>query len=269
MEKRILTEIWIYPVKAMAGIRLRSARVMEKGLQHDRRWMLVDESGMFMTQRTTPPLALFKPEFRNDSFLIRFGTDSVILPFDTYIKEQPIEAMVWDDKVTVFEVSAEVSDWVSKRLDAKCRLVAFPEENPRAINRRYNIDLDSGRTSHVSLADGYPLLIIGQTSLDELNERLEKPIPMNRFRPNLVFTGGSAHEEDHWIRFSIGRNRFAGVKPCARCPVPTIDQETAVRGKEPLTTLARYRRKDDNVYFGQNVIAIDHDEIHEGDEIVF
>lgn len=265
MEKRILTEIWIYPVKAMAGIRLQSARVMEKGLQYDRRWMLVDESGVFMTQRTTPPLALFKPEFRNDSFLIRFGTESVILPFDTYIKERPIDAVVWDDKVTVFEVSPEISDWVSRRLDTKCRLVAFPEENPRAVDPRYKINPDD----QVSLADGYPLLVIGQTSLDELNERLEKPIPMNRFRPNLVFKGGTAHEEDQWNHFTVGRNRFAGVKPCARCPVPTIDQETAVRGKEPLTTLARYRRKDDKIYFGQNVIAIDHNEIHEGDEISF
>jgi hypothetical protein len=92
---------------------------------------------------------------------------------------------------------------------------------------------------------------------------------MNRFRPNLVFTGGEAHEEDEWKGFTVGKNRFAGVKPCARCPVPTIDQDTAVRGKEPIATLAKYRNRNNNVYFGQNVLAIDHNEIHEGDEITF
>jgi uncharacterized protein YcbX len=264
MSNRVLTEIWIYPVKGLGGIRLKSSKVMEKGLEFDRRWMLVDEKGMFMTQRMTPPLALFKPAFHEKSFLIKFGDDSILLPFGSYIKDNPIQAVVWDDSVVVFEVSKQISAWFSEKLATPCRLVCFPEENPRPVDPDYKIN-----NEHVSLADGFPLLIIGQTSLDELNERLERPVPMNRFRPNLVFTGGDAHEEDTWKGFAVGKNRFAGVKPCARCPVPTIDQDTAVRGKEPIATLAKYRSRNNNVYFGQNVIAIDHHEIREGDEITF
>jgi uncharacterized protein YcbX len=264
MSKLVLTEIWIYPVKGLGGIRVSSGKVLPKGLQHDRRWMLIDADNVFMTQRTLPPLALFKPSFRDSSFLLKFGDDSIDLPFDTCLKEVPIQATIWDDRVTVFEVDKRISQWFSQKLDTQCTLVVFPEQNPREVDPKYKINDD-----HVSLADGYPLLIIGQTSLDELNERLEKPIPMNRFRPNLVFSGGAAHEEDEWTNFRIGKNRFAGVKPCARCPVPTINQDTAVRGKEPLATLARYRARNNQVYFGQNVIPIDHHEIHEGDEITF
>jgi uncharacterized protein len=121
----------------------------------------------------------------------------------------------------------------------------------------------------VSLADGYPMLIIGQASLDDLNRRLVDPVPMNRFRPNLVFTGGMPYEEDEWRSFRIGINKFAGVKPCSRCVMTTINQETGEKGWEPLTTLSGYRKRDGEVYFGQNVLAIDHHEIHEGDEISF
>ncbi len=264
MSPRILTEIWIYPVKGLGGIRVRSARVMEKGLEFDRRLMLIDEAGMFMTQRSMPWLALFKPTFQGESFLIKYNDDSTIVPFNACIRENPIQAMIWDDTITVFEVSKAISAWFSAKLDMQCRLVRFPEENPRPVDPDFKIN-----DEHVSLADGYPLLIIGQTSLDELNQQLQKPVPMNRFRPNLVFSGGAAHEEDDWKGFTVGKNRFAGVKPCARCPVPTIDQDTAVRGKEPIATLAKYRSRNNNVYFGQNVLAIDHNEIREGDEITF
>jgi uncharacterized protein YcbX len=264
MGRYILTEIWIYPVKGLGGIRVPSARVMEKGLEFDRRWMLIDEAGMFMTQRMMPPMALFKPAFAHNSFVITLGDDAIALPFGSYIKGQAIQAVIWDDTVTVFEVSEKISAWFSDKLDMKCRLVTFPEENSRPVDPDYRLN-----DENVSLADGFPFLIIGQTSLDELNERLERPVPMNRFRPNLVFTGGEGHEEDEWKIFTIGKNKFAGVKPCARCPVPTIDQDTAVRGKEPIATLAKYRNRNNKVYFGQNVIAIDHNEIREGDEITF
>ncbi|MFM8738753.1 MAG: MOSC domain-containing protein, partial [Cytophagales bacterium] len=109
---------------------------------------------------------------------------------------------------------------------------------------------------------------IGQSSLDDLNSRLQHHLPMNRFRPNLVFTGGQPYEEDNWRGFSIGKKRFVGVTPCARCVLTTIDQHTAMAGKEPLATLATYRKKENKIYFGQNVIALDYDEIFEGDEII-
>ena len=263
MDKRILTEIWIYPVKALGGIRMRSSRVMEKGLQYDRRWMLVDGDNIFMTQRDFPMLALFKLSIEENGFKIKKGDAAITLPFKHSVIEQPVYTIVWDDPVTTFEVSEAHSRWFSERLGMNCKLVSFPEENPRPVSTDYAI-----HDEHVSLADGFPLLIIGQSSLDHLNQQLKSEIPMNRFRPNLVFSPGQPHEEDDWKDFTIGKNRFVGVKPCARCAVPTVNQETGEKGIEPLATLAKYRRKENKVFFGQNVLAVDHDEINEGDEIV-
>jgi uncharacterized protein len=257
-----LTEIWIYPIKSLGGIRLPSSKVMEKGLAFDRRWMLVDELNTFMTQRVHPMMALFKLEMSQSSFKITFKNDSITLPFIHSIIQTEIKTKVWDDEVITYEVSEEYSRWFSEKLEMKCKLVSFPEENSRPVDPRFKIN-----DENVSLADGYPLLIIGQSSLEDLNGRLERPVPMNRFRPNLVFTGGQPYEEDSWKFFTIGENKFAGVKPCARCILTTVNQETAEKGKEPLATLAKYRQRENKIYFGQNVLAIDHNEIHEGDEI--
>jgi uncharacterized protein len=258
-----LSEIWIYPIKSLGGIRLRSSKVMEKGLTFDRRWMLIDEGNTFMTQRVHTMMALFKLEMNQSSFKVTFKNDSIILPFVHSIIPTEIKTNVWDDEVITLEVSESYSKWFSEKLGIKCKLVSFPEENSRPIDALYKIN-----NENVSLADGYPLLIIGQSSLDDLNSRLESSVPMNRFRPNLVFTGGQPYEEDTWKYFTIRKNKFAGVKPCSRCILTTINQQTAEKGKEPLATLATYRKNENKIYFGQNVLAIDHNEIHEGDEIV-
>lgn len=259
-----LTEIYIYPIKSLGRIRLPSSKVMEKGLAFDRRWMLIDETSTFMTQRVHPMMALFKLSIQNSKFNISFKDDFIELPFIHPVIPTEIKTNVWDDEVITFEVSEEYSKWFSGKLGMKCKLVSFPEENNRPVDIRYKIN-----NENVSLADGYPLLIIGQSSLDDLNSRLELPVPMNRFRPNLVFTGGQPYEEDTWKFFTIGKNKFAGVKPCARCILTTVNQDTGEKGKEPLATLAKYRQKENKIYFGQNVLAIDHNEIHEGDEIIF
>ena len=245
-------------------MRISSSRVLEKGLQYDRRWMLVNEHNTFMTQRESSTLSLFKLSVHDMAFKVTFRNEAILLPFVHSVIDKLIAATVWDDSVTTFEVSKAHSDWFSQRLGIKCKLVSFPEENPRAVAAEYCIN-----NEQVSLADGYPLLIIGQSSLDDLNGRLISPVPINRFRPNLVFTGGAPFEEDNWKQFTIGKNRFAGVKPCARCIVPTIDQETGEREREPLLTLSRYRKRDMEIYFGQNVLAIDQHEINEGNEITF
>ncbi len=180
------------------------------------------------------------------------------MPFG--LAEGPEEAVViWDDTVTAREVSARHSAWFSERLGMACKLVFFPEENIRPVDPRYKVN-----NEHVSLADAYPLLIIGQSSLDDLNTRLESPVPMDRFRPNLVFSGGEPFEEDTWREFTVGTNRFVGVKPCARCVLTTVNQETAERGAEPLRTLATYRKRDNKILFGQNLVSLDVQEISTG-----
>jgi uncharacterized protein YcbX len=267
MKELRLSEIWIYPVKSLGGIRLTSSKVMEKGLPHDRRWMLVDENGTFMTQRIHPQMALFKISIRGDQMEVakkQVANDNPSISFN--ISDPPvgnlIHAQVWNDAVDVVEVNPEISQWFSSHLNIKCKLVSFPEKNSRPVDPGFQINHEQ-----VSLADAYPFLIIGQSSLDDLNTRLEVKLPMNRFRPNFVFTGGEPYEEDTWREFAIGSNRFVGTKPCARCSVPTINQDTAEKGIEPSLTLSKYRKRENKVYFGQNVIAVDHGEVSVGDKI--
>ncbi len=257
-----LSEIWVYPIKSLGGISLEEASVLEKGLRHDRRWMLVDETGTFMTQRVYAQLALFKLSFENGGMKITYGDHINYLSLGNPSPLELMKVTIWDDSVLACEVSASHSEWFSSLLKIKCTLVFFPEGNSRPVDPRYTVN-----NEHVSLADAYPFLIIGQRSLDNLNEKLEVALPMNRFRPNFVFTGGEPHDEDTWKNFTIGSNRFVGVKPCARCAVPTIDQDTAVKGIEPSKTLATYRKKESKILFGQNLIALDHGHVYVGDKI--
>jgi hypothetical protein len=258
-----LSEIWIYPIKSLGGVKLTSTQVMPKGLKYDRRWMLIDENGMFMTQRTNAQMALFKLKLESDQLLISYHEDSITLSFHNPYNKSPLEVAIWDDRVTANEVNEIYSNWFSDRLGLKCKLVYFPETNPRPVDPRYKVN-----NEHVSLADAYPFLIIGQSSLDDLNKRLDTPVPMNRFRPNFVFTGGQAYEEDTWRNFTIGSNRYVGVKPCARCVLTTVNQDTAEKGTEPLKTLATYRRVENKVLFGQNAVALDYGNIVVGDKIL-
>jgi hypothetical protein len=258
-----LSEIWIFPVKSLGGIRVPSARVLPKGLAHDRRWMLVDGHNQFLTQRVYPRMALFKLAATADGFEISFNAERLLVSVAQGEQGPAISALVWDSPVEVIEVSRQHSEWFSEHLKIRCKLVAFPEANARQIDPNY-----AAPDQHVSLADGYPLLIVGQSSLDDLNSRLATPVPMNRFRPNLVFTGGRPYEEDGWKNFAIGQSRFTGVKPCSRCVVTTVDQQTAEKGKEPLATLAKYRSKNGKVFFGQNLLVAYGTYINEGDEIV-
>lgn len=263
-----LSEIWIYPIKSLGGIALQSASVKKKGLQYDRRWMLIDQHGVAMTQRSIPEMALFKVRMEKERITIDFRQSgrtisSAILEGGSPATGPGTTASVWDDKVHVLEVNSEISGWFSRHLKIPCRLVAFPEKNPRPVDPRYSIP-----NEHVSLADASPFLIIGQKSLDDLNAKLPEPVPMNRFRPNFVFTGGTPFIEDTWKDVSIGTLRFVAVRKTDRCILPTIDQETGTKGAEPLKTLSTYRKIDNKVYFGQNMVSFDEGKIAVGDRII-
>ncbi|MBX2961789.1 MAG: MOSC domain-containing protein [Cyclobacteriaceae bacterium] len=258
-----LSEIWIYPIKSLGGIRLPLARVMEKGLEYDRRWMLVDEQNRFITQREHPKLALFQLTMSNEQLAIQHQTNGASVQFNTNTFSMHEEtATIWDDNVQAVEVDKQISEWFSDQLTMKCRLMHFPETNSRPVDKNYAI-----HNEQVSLADGYPFLIVGQASLDDLNGRLQEPITMQRFRPNFVFTGGQSYEEDQWKNFSIGEVQFVGVKNCARCVLTTVNPEKGIKGKEPLQTLATYRQHNNKIYFGQNVLAHSTGVVHEGDTI--
>jgi uncharacterized protein YcbX len=191
-------------------------------------------------------------------------SDKPTISFDTTAspKGKSFQGKIWDDAVVIAEVDPKLSDWFTAQLGMKCKLVSFHEEQARPVDLKYHVNREN-----VSLADAYPFLIIGQSSLDDVNARLENRIPMNRFRPNFVFTGGTPFEEDTWRNFSIGANRFVAVKPCARCVLTTVNQDTAEKGVEPLYTLSKYRKKEAKVLFGQNLVAIDHTIVNVGDRI--
>lgn len=264
MRELRLSEIWIYPIKSLGGIRLEQSRVFEKGLEFDRRWMLVNENGGFMTQREFPAMSLLKVGIENNELRVVDSQRSTAhsISLSPILPENETPVTIWNDSVLAIEISCETSQWFSDTLQTKCKLVYFPEGNARLVDPAYRVN-----NEHVSLADGYPFLIIGQSSLNYLNAKLAEAIPMNRFRPNFVFTGGDPNEEDTWKNFTIGDNRFVGVKPCSRCAIPTINQDTAEKGIEPTRTLATYRKKENKIFFGQNLLATDHQQVREGDLI--
>jgi uncharacterized protein YcbX len=255
-----VSELWIYPVKSLGGLKVTESAVLPKGLQYDRRWMLVDTNGRFLTQREWPQLALFSINAGNNGLAVTFGSKEIELPYNSHGSR--LQAIIWNDEVEVLQVSDAHNRWFSEALDTECGLVFFPEKSTRAV------DPDYGRAGdQTSLSDGYPVLVIGQSSLDDLNSRLVAPVPMNRFRPNMVISGSLPFEEDQWRQFTIGNLAFEGVKPCARCVMTTIDQQTGLAGKEPLATLSGYRKVGNKVLFGQNVIPRQSGTVRVGDVV--
>ncbi|MDH3267470.1 MAG: MOSC domain-containing protein [Ignavibacteria bacterium] len=251
MSKYFLSKINIYPIKSLSGISLQSAGVEERGLKHDRRLMLVDESNRFITQRPYPQMALIKVE-RKDNLLTVLHKQNKLspltiqaLPYD----EKEVSVQIWKDNVPALKYNNDVNDWFTEAIGIKCSLVYMPNTTKRNTNPDY------AKNKIVSFADGYPFLIIGQSSLDDLNLRMEVPLPMNRFRTNFVFTGGKPFEEDEWKKIKIGEIVFEVLKPCARCVITTTNQETAERLHEPLLTLSKYRKIDNKVMFGQNMVS--------------
>jgi uncharacterized protein YcbX len=258
-----LSEINIYPIKSLAGISLQSSVVEERGLKYDRRWVLVDETNTFFTQRDFPEMALIKVSVLEDGLKLQHKTkliEPLIVPFN-FDHSKKEKVVIWDDTVIGEFYGSQIDHWFSEILGIKCHLVKMPESTKRVVDKTY------AENKIVSFADGYPFMIIGQASLDDLNSRMERTIPMNRFRTNFVFTGGKPFEEDTWKKFKIGNVFFEAVKPCARCVITTTDQDTAERFKEPLLTLSKFRNFNNKVMFGMNIVCHSTGSVNVGDKI--
>ena len=225
--------------------------------------MLIDDNNRFLSQREVPAMALLQATIQEENLLItnKKTADLIVIPFAPQTSETMMVS-VWDDNCIAQRVSDEADAWFSRQLEMSCRLVYMPDGTQRKVDEKY-----AHNDEITSLSDGYPLLIIGQSSLDDLNSRLTSPLPMNRFRPNIVFTGGLPFQEDDMQQFTIGDIQFFGVKPCARCVITTIDQESGIKAKEPLKTLSTYRAKNQKIYFGQNLLFHGSGTIHVGDMI--
>ncbi|RDV15697.1 MOSC domain-containing protein [Pontibacter diazotrophicus] len=249
-----LSEIYIYPIKSLGGISVPAAELEDRGLRYDRRWMLVDDKGKFLTQRQHAQIALLQVSLLEKGLSVSHKQEALeplYIPFEVKDAAVPqLQVTVWDDTVTAQEVDSAISAWFTEALGMPARLVRMPEQARRLVDTDY---AQNGEV--VSFADGYPFLLIGQASLDDLNSRLKQPVPMNQFRPNFVFRGGAPFEEDSWNNFTIGEVSFQAVKPCARCVVTTINQETAEKSAEPLRTLATYRQLRHKTVFGQNLLS--------------
>ena len=257
-----LKDLCIYPIKSARGISLRSARLDARGLELDRRWMLIDDHGGFLTQRKLPRMALIQVEVRENRLGIRTeGMEELTIPL---LQESGStrRVQIWEDTVDAIDAGDAAALWFTSMMDRPCRLVYMPDQTRRLADPRY-----ARAEALVSFVDAYPLLLLSQASLDDLNTRLSEPVTMDRFRPNLVVDGCGPYEEDTWNRIQIGEASFRVAKPCARCTVPTVDQTTGQRGVEPLRTLESYRKNDGKVYFGQNLIHEGTGILHVGDTV--
>lgn len=253
--------LFIYPIKSLGGIEVTQVNLCNTGFEYDRRWMLVDENNQFLSQRNFPLLALCKVSLVENGFLIRYQNQELVIPF--FIKEgEFVNVKIWDDEVKAIKAEEKCNQFFSSIFNQHIRLVYLPDNSHRQIDLKYAQPNES-----VSFADGYPILVIGESSLELLNSKLTEPLPMNRFRPNLVFSGGLPHDEDTWKTFMVSDAEFLGVKPCGRCTVTTINQQTGEKGAEPLKTLSTYRSKENKILFGQNVIAKTLGKIKVGDII--
>ena len=259
-----LQDIFVYPLKSAAALAQASARVAPRGLAGDRRWLVVDADGVFQTGRQLPALVTIRATpvagglrlagpGQRDLLLASPGPDADRMP-----------VRVWKDPVDAVRAGPDADDWLTRALGRPLRLVHMDAASRRAVDPAYGQAGDQ-----VSFADGYPLLAISQAALDRLNERLPRPVPMLRFRPNLVLAGVAAHAEDGWRRLRIGAVEFAAVKPCTRCVFTTVDHRTGAidRDGEPLQTLKTYRRGERGITFGMHLIPRGNGVVATGDPI--
>jgi uncharacterized protein len=246
-----IKQIFCYPFKSAQGIALSSSRVEERGLAFDRRWMAVDIGGTFLSQRTHPALARIGVRIEDETLRLSAPGmhQDLHLPLHFHSAYRR-NVIVWDDCMSALHISREADEWISEYLKETCGIVYFPDDSRRLVDTRY-----ARHGEHTAFSDGYPVLLVSQASLDELNTRLDAPLPVDRFRPNLVLGGCAPYEEDTWTSVAINDVLLEVVKPCARCAIPTIDQKTLAIGVEPLRALSGYRKKDNKILFAQNALV--------------
>lgn len=249
MAKLVLSGLFRYPVKSLRGMGLDRVGLDARGFSLDRRWMLVDRQGLFLTQRELPRMTLVRTSIQSGRLTLQApGMNDLLLPPESD-SDETVPVKVWRDKCLARSAGKDADNWLSGFLDTGCRLVYLPDDQLRQVDLDY---ADKG--DQTGFSDGFPLLLISEASLQDLNSRLPEPLPMERFRPNLVVSGCEPYAEDRWKRIRIGEIEFKLVKPCSRCAITTVNPESAQTGVEPLKTLSSYRREGNRVYFGQNLI---------------
>ncbi|MEM7561481.1 MAG: MOSC N-terminal beta barrel domain-containing protein [Pseudomonadota bacterium] len=258
-----VSQIHIYPVKSLAGYSPEEAWLASAGFVHDRQWMIVSPEGRMMTQREHPQMALISASISDDNLVLSsFGMENFSLAVDLESEHQ-VSTEVFGDRLRGARVSDDADEWLSQALGVECMLVGFPSGQTRPCDPAVSSDGD-----HTLFADAFPLLILSQASQDQLNEKLQNPVGINRFRPNIVLSGCNPHDEDSWQNISISAVPLRIVDHCARCSVPTVDPDAGVlSGPEPIATLASYRSREGEIYFGVNAAPDQEGRISIGDDV--
>lgn len=262
----LITELHLFPVKSCAGIALREATLTTAGLMtdhiYDREWMVVDTGGIFLTQRTHPRMALITPRIKADTLELRAPGMMRLeiplgLPDPEHARMLPVQ--VWDDRVAAYDCDDTTAAWFSNAIGTPCRLARFHPGARRVADRRWT----QGVEAPTLFSDGFPLLVISEASLEDLNARLRSagsaPLSMNRFRPNIVIDGVGPFEEDYAESLRVGNALLRPVKPCARCAVPAINPSTGIADADPLETLKTYRMSEalgGGIAFGMNTVVL-------------
>jgi uncharacterized protein len=264
-----VASLHVYPVKSCRGIALQEARLTPAGIEHDREWMVVSPEGRFVTQRELPRMALIGTALSAEELLLaapdmpRLALPLAWQPQDAGAAR---EVVIWGDHCAAFDAGERAAEWFSRFLGRPLRLVRFDPAGRRVSNRKWTGDVAADNR----FSDGFAVLIISLASLEDLNARLELPLPMNRFRPNIVLAGVAPYAEDRFDELVAPGLRLRVVKPCVRCIITTTDQELGEQqGAEPLHTLRSYRndRALHGVTFGQNAIVIEGSQLRSGQQL--
>lgn len=259
-----ISALYCYPIKSLGGISLQTSEVEMRGLKYDRRWVLADGKNKFITQRNHPQMAFFDVAILEQGLQVTDRRDKAvfIVPFKTETADRQ-SINIWDDTVEVVRVSAAADAWFTQQLNMECHLFYQPDDSIRPTESEHNIT----GNEHVSMADGHPVLIISEESLADLNSRLEEPVEMKRFRPNIVISGGEKYVEDSLEKITAGSVDLYGVKLCARCVLTTINPDTAEKGREPLKTLMSYRKEGTKINFGKDFLIHKEGNLSVGDGV--
>ncbi len=263
-----ISQLFIYPIKSLSGISVDACEVTNRGLKNDRRWMIVDKNNQFLTLREYPKMALLDVEINEKSLSIKsreHPQQFLHVPFMSNANNLE-NVTIWNATVQAEPVQHETNDWLSDMLGNACKLVYMPEESLRPVDTTSGYHPEGKFTS---FADAYPFLLLGEASMDELNSRSEKQFSIQRFRPNIVFSGGLPNQEDLFENFTINDITFTGLENCARCKIPNVNPDNGILGtdNEPLKTLAKYRLRNKSIEFGRNIVFNGSGTIKVGDEL--
>ncbi|MBK8505960.1 MAG: MOSC domain-containing protein [Saprospiraceae bacterium] len=264
-----INQLFIYPIKSLRGISVESSLVTDRGLQFDRRWMLIDDENRFLTLREYPQLSLLQPTFEPNGLRIKslkVPVEDLLIPFE--IDPGPLKRVtIWNAVCNAYPVGDEIDKWFTHVVGIPCKLAYMPDESKRPVDTSSGIK-PAGKFT--SFSDAYPFLLMSEESIQDLNKRSGKAFTIERFRPNLVIKGGLPYSEDDLIHFKIGKVTFEGLEKCARCAVPNLDPETGITDKdqEPTRTLSSYRRQGNHIYLGMNLVHSGSGMLRVGDELI-